>query len=50
MRAEGPAVGKVTERGRRLYEAKRRSEGRKAEKLGVSLETDHLVSRALDES
>ncbi len=50
MREEGPSVGKVTDRGRRLYEAKRLAEGRKAEKLGVSLETDNLVSRALDES
>lgn len=50
MREEGPTVGKVTDRGRRLYEAKRKAEGRKAEKLGVSLETDRLVSRALDES
>ena len=36
--AEGPAVGQITEKGRKLFEAKRRSEGKKAEKAGVKLE------------
>jgi hypothetical protein len=39
MRPEGaPTVGMVTEQGLRLFEAKRRSEAKKAEALGVSME------------
>lgn len=37
-----PPVGAVTEQGKRLWEAKRRSEAKKAEKIGVSLERTHL--------
>jgi hypothetical protein len=33
-----PAVGQVTEQGMRLFEAKRLVEGRKAERLGITLE------------
>ncbi len=36
--ADAPAVGKITEQGLRLFEAKRRSEAKKAEQVGVSLE------------
>ncbi|MFT6398967.1 MAG: sulfatase maturation enzyme AslB (radical SAM superfamily) [Bradymonadia bacterium] len=35
---DGPAVGKVTERGKRVYESKRATEGRKADRGGVVLE------------
>ncbi len=35
---DGPSVGKVTERGRRVYESKRATESRKAERTGVLLE------------
>ncbi len=35
---DGPAVGMVTDQGLRLFEAKRRSEGKKAAELGVSME------------
>jgi len=35
---DGPAVGFVSEQGVRLFEAKRRSEAKKAEQAGVSLE------------
>ena len=35
---DGPAVGRVTDQGIRLYEAKRRSEGKKAAELGVTME------------
>ncbi len=39
MRVQGNLqVGKVTERGQKLYTAKRRSESRKADKLGVKME------------
>lgn len=34
----GPAVGFVSEQGKRLFESKRRSEARKAEQAGVALE------------
>jgi MoaA/NifB/PqqE/SkfB family radical SAM enzyme len=37
-----PAVGKVTEQGIRLFEAKRRAEAKKAETLGVAMERTHL--------
>lgn len=33
-----PTVGKVTDQGLRLYESKRKSEGRRAEKRGVAME------------
>lgn len=33
-----PAVGMVTDQGQRLFEAKRLTEGRKAERLGIALE------------
>ena len=33
-----PAVGKLTERGKRRFEAKRRSEARKVAERGVALE------------
>jgi len=36
--AGGLQVGKVTEKGQRLYSSKRRSEARKADKLGVKME------------
>jgi hypothetical protein len=35
---DAPPVGQVTERGRRLFEAKRRREGDKAKDLGVVME------------
>ncbi len=35
---DGPAVGAITNQGLRLFEAKRRSEAKKAEQVGVSLE------------
>jgi hypothetical protein len=35
---DGPAVGRVTDQGIRLFEAKRRSEGKKAAELGVAME------------
>lgn len=47
MRTEGPAVGKVTEQGRRLFAAKRRSEGKKAERFGIELESTRIVEHAL---
>lgn len=34
------AVGQITEQGERLYQAKRRSEAKKAERLGVQLESE----------
>ncbi len=37
-------VGRVTARGRRLYEARRRSEGEKAEALGVQMERGAAAS------
>jgi MoaA/NifB/PqqE/SkfB family radical SAM enzyme len=36
--ADAPAVGMVTEQGLRLFEAKRRAEAQKAERLGVQME------------
>ncbi|MGE0320720.1 MAG: radical SAM protein [Polyangiaceae bacterium] len=33
-----PAVGQITEQGQRLYQAKRKSEAKRAERLGVSME------------
>ncbi len=36
--ADGPAVGQITEQGLRLFQAKRLTEGRKAQNLGVALE------------
>ncbi|KIG14462.1 radical SAM domain protein [Enhygromyxa salina] len=47
MRGEGPTVGAVTDKSRKLFEAKRRAEGKKAEKSGVSLENTKLIERAL---
>jgi hypothetical protein len=38
----------VTEKSRKLFEAKRRAEGKKAERSGVALENTRLVERALD--
>ena len=39
MRDPGaPAVGQITAEGRKRFEAKRRAEGRRAEKVGVRLE------------
>jgi hypothetical protein len=35
---DAPAVGLITEQGRRLFEAKRQSEGRKAAQHGIALE------------
>jgi hypothetical protein len=35
---DAPAVGAITEQGIRLFESKRKSEGKKAEQIGVSLE------------
>jgi len=35
---DAPKVGQVTDQGKRLFEAKRRTEGRKAEQAGVRLE------------
>ena len=36
--SDAPAVGMVTEKGLRMFEAKRRSEGKKAEQAGLALE------------
>jgi MoaA/NifB/PqqE/SkfB family radical SAM enzyme len=47
LREPGLGVGKVTEQGRRLFEAKRAAEGRKAEKLGVRIEDTKIVEKAL---
>jgi MoaA/NifB/PqqE/SkfB family radical SAM enzyme len=47
LRESGMAVGKVTEQGRRLFDAKRVSEGRKAEKSGVRIEDTKIVEKAL---
>jgi MoaA/NifB/PqqE/SkfB family radical SAM enzyme len=47
MRLAGPTVGQVTEKSRKLFEAKRRAEAKKAEKFGVELENTRLVERAL---
>jgi hypothetical protein len=40
---EGPAVGVVNEQGLRLFEAKRRAEAKKAERLGVTQERTDLA-------
>ena len=40
--ADGPSVGMVTEQGMRLFEAKRRSESKKAAELGVTMEKTEL--------
>ena len=47
MRPNGPTVGYVSQKSRRLFEAKRRAEAKKAEKTGVKVELTKLVSRAL---
>lgn len=49
MRLNGPTVGAVTAKSRKLFEAKRRAEGKKAEKSGVKIENTRLVERALVE-
>jgi MoaA/NifB/PqqE/SkfB family radical SAM enzyme len=38
---EGPRVGSITDKGKRLYEAKRNAEAKRAEKVGVRLETNN---------
>ena len=48
LREPGLAVGKVTEQGKRLFEAKRVAEGRKAEKSGVRIEDTKIVEKALE--
>ncbi|MFO7564901.1 MAG: radical SAM protein [Enhygromyxa sp.] len=48
MRLGGPSVGQVTEKSRKLFEAKRKAEAKKAEKFGVQVENTRLVERALD--
>ncbi|MEZ4427890.1 MAG: radical SAM protein [Nannocystaceae bacterium] len=49
MREELIPVGKVTDRGRKLFAAKRRAEARKAEKYGVTLEKTDIVASAIDD-
>jgi MoaA/NifB/PqqE/SkfB family radical SAM enzyme len=45
MRAtDAPAVGRVTEQGVRLFEAKRKAESKKAAELGVAMEKTELAS------
>jgi len=46
---DGPAVGRVTEQGIRLFAAKRRAETKKAEALGVVMEKSELPLPAKDE-
>ncbi|MBX3184251.1 MAG: radical SAM protein [Polyangiaceae bacterium] len=41
----GPAVGQITPEGQRLYEAKRRAEAKKADRLGVRLERAELEDK-----
>jgi hypothetical protein len=41
-----PAVGMVTDQGMRLFEAKRLTEGRKAERLGIALERPHEAHKS----
>jgi hypothetical protein len=48
MRADGPTVGQVTEQSRKLFDAKRRAEAKKAEKFGVQIENTSVVERGLD--
>lgn len=51
MREAVVPVGKITEQSRRLFEAKRKAESKKAEQYGVALEDTKLVEKALaDES
>jgi MoaA/NifB/PqqE/SkfB family radical SAM enzyme len=50
MREGGLQVGAVTEKSRKLFEAKRRAESKKAERSGVSLESTKIIERALDSS
>lgn len=45
-----PAVGAVTEQGTRLFEAKRRSEAKKAEQFGVALERTNLSLPIVDKA
>lgn len=45
-----PAVGAVTEKGTRLFEAKRRAEAKKAAQFGVALERTHLSLPIVDEA
>ncbi len=47
LRESGLSVGKVTDKGLRLFEAKRQSEGRKAEQSGVRIEATKIVEKAL---
>lgn len=49
MRGQGPTVGMITEKSRRLFAAKRRAESKKAEKFGVKIEETKVVQRGLDE-
>ena len=44
----GPTVGMVTAKSRRLFEAKRNAETRKAAKSGVQIEDTKIVERALE--
>ena len=37
---DGPSVGRITDRGQRVYQSKRAAEGRKAERTGVQLERE----------
>lgn len=48
MREALLSVGKVTDKSRRLFDAKRRAESKKAEKFGVAIEKTDIVERALD--
>jgi hypothetical protein len=41
--SDAPAVGRVTDQGIRLFEAKRRSEAKKAAELGVAQEKTDLA-------
>ena len=43
---DAPAVGMITEQGLRLWEAKRKSEARKAEQLGVAMEREDVPGPA----
>ncbi|EDM81017.1 nitrite reductase [Plesiocystis pacifica SIR-1] len=44
----GPSVGLVTDKSKRLFEAKRKAESKKAAKSGVSLEKTDIVARVLE--
>jgi hypothetical protein len=51
MRVEGaPAVGLVTEQGLRLFEAKRRAEGKKAAEIGLEMERIEIAVPKLPEA